>query len=279
MNAMKPRFLLVAAAALALSACASSPPQPNAMLIKAQAAVTAASQDPSVARYAPISLRKARNALDKAESANSSDRTTHWAYIALRRAQIAQAKAAEGEASEAIAQAKKKREKILAIAHRQERRARKQKLESQNTLIALLKAKLAAMHPRKTDQGVVLTLGTVLFAFNSAELRPGAKTTLNHLADFLKHHPDHRVKIIGYTDSIGSFEYNMKLSRQRARSVKRALVQRGVSAARLVTIGRGETHPVATNETQAGRQRNRRVEFVIMTDQGGEGGSAAAAGR
>ncbi|MDN5863924.1 MAG: OmpA family protein [Gammaproteobacteria bacterium] len=276
---MKTRFLLVAAAAVILSACAGPVSESNPLLVKAQAAVAAASQEPSVAEYAPISLKKARDALDKAEDANTYDRTSHWAYIALRRAQIAQAKAAEGVASHTVAQAQEKRQQIMEIARRQELHVSKQKLESQDELIKALKEQLAELHPRKTDEGIVLTLGSVLFAFDSAELRPGAATTLNHLAKFLNQHPQEQVKIIGYTDSIGSFEYNMKLSRQRARSVKSALVQRGVPATRMVTLGRGETHPIATNATEAGRQRNRRVEFIILTDQGNRGGDAAVGNR
>lgn len=98
------------------------------------------------------------------------------------------------------------------------------------------------------------------FAFNSAELAPSAITELADTLDSLKADPKLRVKIKGYTDSVGSAAYNMQLSTRRAESVKRYLVSEGVSADRIETQGFGLTNPIADNATAEGRAKNRRVE-------------------
>ncbi|MDN3520954.1 OmpA family protein [Halomonas ramblicola] len=101
----------------------------------------------------------------------------------------------------------------------------------------------------------------VTFAFDSAELRPGAEGELNSVADTLNNNPEVRVTIAGHTDSVGSNEYNLELSQDRADSVASYLQSQGVAANRMRTVGYGEERPVATNDTDAGRAQNRRVEI------------------
>ncbi len=102
------------------------------------------------------------------------------------------------------------------------------------------------------------------FAFNKATLRPDGKEILDQNAVVLNKYPDINVEISGYTDSIGSAKYNMKLSKERAETVKKYLESKGISADRMTIKGFGKTHPIASNKTAAGRAKNRRVEIEIM---------------
>jgi len=103
----------------------------------------------------------------------------------------------------------------------------------------------------------------VTFAVNSSEISPGFQTTLDQISNSLVQYPDSLVDVMGHTDSTGSDEYNMALSQRRAAAVGDYLVLRGVSRARIETIGYGERYPVASNDTPEGRARNRRVEIRI----------------
>jgi outer membrane protein OmpA-like peptidoglycan-associated protein len=110
---------------------------------------------------------------------------------------------------------------------------------------------------------LVLTLGDVLFTSGRADLKPGAMGNLNELVNFLVKYPDRTVAIHGYTDSLGSEEYNQGLSERRANSVKAYLADRGIDSTRLSASGMGQSAPVAGNDSAAGRQQNRRVEVTI----------------
>lgn len=114
--------------------------------------------------------------------------------------------------------------------------------------------------PEPEFEAVVLE-SDVTFAFDSAELRTAAESELNQVARTLRESPEVRVVIAGHTDSIGSAEYNRDLSQRRAESVSTYLQSRGIAGNRLRTIGYGEARPVATNDTDAGRAQNRRVEI------------------
>ncbi len=105
--------------------------------------------------------------------------------------------------------------------------------------------------------------GDVTFATNSAEVKPSLYSEINRIAGVLNQYPDTLIRVEGHTDSIGSDDYNMALSKRRAESVKTLLVQRGVAESRIEVVGYGKTMPVASNETEAGRQKNRRVEIKI----------------
>ena len=104
------------------------------------------------------------------------------------------------------------------------------------------------------------------FAFDKARLLPQSKQLLDDIAVTLKNNPLWSLRIVGHTDSIGDPAYNLKLSKQRAHSVAKALEQRGIKASRLTTAGAGETEPKASNQTLEGRAQNRRVQ-LIRTDR------------
>jgi len=121
----------------------------------------------------------------------------------------------------------------------------------------------AAAVSREGNLLAVTFKGDVTFDTNSAEIRPGLYSEIDRVAGVLKQYPDTFIRVEGYTDSKGSDTYNMDLSKRRASAVKNLLVQRGVAENRIEVVGFGETMPVATNDTEAGRQKNRRVEIKI----------------
>lgn len=127
-----------------------------------------------------------------------------------------------------------------------------------------LRLELAALQAQKTERGMVMTLGDVLFSTGKTALLPGALSTIDKLARFLAEYPEKTILIEGHTDNVGSDTFNQDLSERRAVSVKDALMQASVEEGRISTVGLGETTPMADNETSAGRLKNRRVEIVIQ---------------
>jgi len=121
----------------------------------------------------------------------------------------------------------------------------------------------AASVSREGDLLAVTFKGDVTFDTNSTVLRPGLQSEINRVAGVLSQYPNTLVRVEGHTDSTGTDAYNMDLSNRRAMAVKNLLVQRGIADSRIEAVGYGETLPVATNDTEAGRQRNRRVEIKI----------------
>ena len=118
----------------------------------------------------------------------------------------------------------------------------------------------------KTDEGVVLTFESdVLFATNSSYLSEKAKGTMQNMVAYVnKNYPDASIQINGHTDATGEDEYNQWLSEKRAASVKAYAVSLGLDETKISTKGYGKTKPVATNSTAEGRQKNRRVEVIIL---------------
>lgn len=131
----------------------------------------------------------------------------------------------------------------------------------------MLEQELKDLRAKRTDRGVVVTLGDVLFDTAQSTLKPGAFATIDRLATVLKQDPERKVLIEGHTDSVGTEEYNQSLSERRAAAVQAALFERGVAGAQISTVGRGESVPVASNGNAGGRQQNRRVELVFQDDR------------
>jgi outer membrane protein OmpA-like peptidoglycan-associated protein len=269
---MNQKYLTVAAIALALGACASAPP-PNAALETARAQVSAAGADPNVAQYDPLDLQTARQDLATAEAAhNNKDepQTDQMAYVAAQTARLAQQRAAAKADDARIAQGTAERDRIQAQARAREanqavaqRNAAVEQANAAQLQSAHLQAEIEALKAKQTDRGLVLTLGDVLFDTGRASLNPGAAAKMDRLAAFLNEHPDRRVQIEGFTDSVGGDAYNQDLSERRAEAVKAALTMRGIDPSRIATEGYGKAYPVASNGDSGGRQLNRRVEVVI----------------
>lgn len=149
-----------------------------------------------------------------------------------------------------------------ALANMDEKLARQEQIIEENKrIIAELKRKGA--DARMTKRGVVVNLPDVLFEFNKYTLRADALRACHEIANVLRGYPDRHISVEGHTDSVGSIAYNKRLSQERARSVAEELVVQGVSRKRLSTYGYGESDPIASNRSEAGRQRNRRVEVIL----------------
>ncbi len=131
-----------------------------------------------------------------------------------------------------------------------------------------LEGELEGATVERVGEGIQVTFDSgILFDFDSYALRDASRTNLRELAETLEEYDDTEVLIEGHTDSVGTDAYNMTLSRQRATSVEDYLVALGVSNSRLISRGYGENQPVASNETDAGRQQNRRVEIAIYANE------------
>lgn len=130
---------------------------------------------------------------------------------------------------------------------------------------AELRAQLGSdVDVRNTGSEIIVTLPQdILFATDSAVLRPDLRRDLQTIAANLQRHPDSTIFVTGHTDSTGTMAHNQRLSERRADAVAAVLIESGVPARRIVARGQGQTQPVASNETAAGRAQNRRVEITI----------------
>ena len=117
---------------------------------------------------------------------------------------------------------------------------------------------------KRTENGVLVRMKSeILFDSGSAVLKPEAISQIEKIGDVLAKYSDDRIRVEGYTDSVGSASSNEELSLRRADSVKRVLLGRGVTSGQITALGMGETSPVADNRTAAGRAENRRVELHV----------------
>jgi outer membrane protein OmpA-like peptidoglycan-associated protein len=235
--------VLAGVALVSLAACTG----PNQALDAARSEVTAAQADPQLQQFAPGELAQAQNALRDAEMTYTEDgdvdTVNSKAYVASQSVAIARAAAQERQARENVADLGAEREQVR---------------------VAALKEQLAALQPKETPRGLVVTVGDVLFDTASSTLQPGGVQQVQRVADALVRDPGHSVIVEGHADSRGSESYNLALSQRRADAVRAELVYAGVPAERVVARGMGEGYPVATNATAAGQQQNRRVEIIIQ---------------
>jgi outer membrane protein OmpA-like peptidoglycan-associated protein len=171
--------------------------------------------------------------------------------------------AAEAERKAAMSEAEKARlateeANRLRGQAEQEKAALKEQLRQQLTLV---------LETRSTARGLIVNMSDVLFDTGKYTLLPGAREKLAKIAGILLAHPTLRLEVEGHTDSVGGDEYNQRLSEQRASSVRDYLVQQSIPADHVTAKGFGKMQPVASNDTAAGRQRNRRVELVVSGEE------------
>lgn len=132
---------------------------------------------------------------------------------------------------------------------------------------AEIDADLEGARIERIGEGIKITFDSgLLFDFDKSDLRPEARTNIQSLAKILNKYPDTNIVVEGDTDNTGTADYNVSLSDRRAKSVDDYMVSLGVSGSRTSNIGLGETNPVASNDTDAGRQQNRRVEVAIFAN-------------
>lgn len=300
-------WLSLAALVLAtLGACSSMPPA-NAQLDAAREKLRIARADPQTQGLTGTELQQASAAMDAAESAQArgDDGATidHLAYLASQRTVLLQEAGQRRSAEATLAQAKASRDqqrlaartqeadsaqrsaasaqqdamaaqrhaesaqRDAQTAQRQAGAAQQQAGEAERRADALA-LQLQALDAKKTERGMVVTIGDVLFDTDQAQIKSGGMRSMDKLVGFLKAYPQRRALIEGFTDSTGGDDHNQALSARRADAVRVALVGAGVGAERLSAQGLGEAFPVAGNESAGGRQMNRRVEIVLSDDSG-----------
>ncbi len=186
---------------------------------------------------------------------------------ALQRAQAearaAQAQAAAAQEAQARAQAEAAKAQADAAAQKSAQQAA-QAIEAQRALRAQLLAQLnSVLQTVDTPRGLVVTMADILFSTGKYQLSQNAQLALAKMSGVIAAHPSLKLKIEGYTDSTGSPQFNLKLSGQRADEVRAFLISQGLSPDSVTSVGMGAADPVASNDTSAGRQQNRRVEIVV----------------
>ena len=277
-----PTLLVIAAL---LTAC-NSIPTSTSMLDQTRNDYQSAQSNPKVASYAPLEMKQASDAMAKANAAAANNDSTEeidkLAYLAKQKIALTQEVAKQKSAEADVAKSGTERDKMRLdqrtreadqsrtaanIARGDAAYAQQQTRDAQ-ARNANLEAQLAELSAKKTERGMVITLGDVLFATDQARLNPGGQRTVQKLAQVLTQNPQRTVLIEGFTDSTGSSAHNQALSERRADSVQLGLLEQGIARNRIAIHGYGEAHPVAGNESTTDRQLNRRVEIVLSEDDG-----------
>jgi OmpA-OmpF porin, OOP family len=282
MKLSKQVILSVAIAAI-LAACSAAPPR-NESLETARTMVPEIEKSPR-AGVAATDISNARKSLEAAnrlaESKAKLSDIEYEANNAVTSAQIANEKILTAQANEEVANGTAQRQAVLLQAReresqrnadqasdaRQQANDARQQADASAQRADSLEAQLADLKVQKTERGLVLTLGDVLFDTSQATLKPGAYGTLDRLATALRENSGRKVLIEGHTDNVGSDVSNQGLSERRAQSVQSALIQREVARNQVSALGKGENFPVASNDSADGRQSNRRVELIFTEDQ------------
>jgi outer membrane protein OmpA-like peptidoglycan-associated protein len=216
-------------------------------------------------------LGRAQAEAESATAQAQAERTKMEAELAAQRA------ASEKDA--ALAQSTREKEEALALSNReketalaqseQTRRAASEQAEQEKQE---LRNKLAVqlnliLETRDSARGLIVNMSDVLFDTGKFTLRPVAREKLSVLSGIIQGHPSLRLEVEGHTDSVGTEQYNMKLSDDRANAVRDYLVLQGNDSSLITAHGFGENQPVASNDTVTGRQLNRRVELIVSGDE------------
>jgi outer membrane protein OmpA-like peptidoglycan-associated protein len=270
MNTINPRGVMLSktliatsVAALLLAACAAAPVKPDGAA-DARSKLTQLQSDPSLAGRAPLAVKEADTAVQVAEQPQADQELgAYRVYMADRKVEIARAQAETSLAEDQRTALSANREAWRLDARTREADAAHVATANSEQQAAELQRQIDALQAKPTDRGLIVTLGDVLFDTGKASLKAGATSNLNRLVAFLNEYSDRTVLIEGYTDSVGSEDYNQGLSERRADSVKSYLTGQGIGSIRLSAAGKGESDPVASNDSAAGRQQNRRVEVII----------------
>jgi outer membrane protein OmpA-like peptidoglycan-associated protein len=207
--------------------------------------------------------------------AASSDRAkvllearTSEAELAHMQAQLSAQEAQEATRAAELARQQAQEQTALLAAKTTEVEEAAEEARAAQLRAQQLEAEVSQLQAIKSDRGLVITLGDVLFDTGKAELKGGAVVTISKISDFMKTYPTRKLLVEGFTDSRGPDAYNLDLSERRANTVRAALIASGVETERIAVRGYGESFPVASNETAEGRQLNRRVEVIISDEEG-----------
>jgi len=235
---------------------------------KAQAEEKAAAEAAEAKRIADAEARRQAELAAANEAQIKAEARRQAELAAAKQAQIraeAAANEARMKAEAEIANAKARAE---ADALRAKEAAAKADAERARQVAASLRAQLLdqfnrILETRDTPRGIIITMADVLFDTGKYEVRPSTREQLAKLSGILLAHPGLNLEVEGYTDSTGGDEFNQRLSEQRASTVRDYLVGQGLASTSVTATGFGKAMPVASNDTAAGRQKNRRVELVV----------------
>jgi len=295
------RTAMIAAAALTMAGCASTPRE-NPEIVRLQSELQSAYGDKYIAGYGRAELEKADTTLRMAREVWRGRETPELfhhiemteAYLDLARvrgkqewtraeitdlrsrqdqlrlaardrdvrAAQTQTAAYRDEAAQANSQAAQANYEA-AQANTAAQTAQMATQETQEQLL-MMRQQLNEFEFRITELGETLVLRDVMFEVGSSSLRPGAANRLEPLVKYLAASPETRVSIEGHTDSTGAVEYNNKLSEERADAIAAALNSSGIASDRITTTGFGPSKPIASNDTVSGREQNRRVEITLL---------------
>jgi len=245
--------------------------------LQAQQAAAAADRDRATAEAAKAAAQadadRIRREAEAARAAAAAETAQLQQQAALERSNLEAARlAAENQQKLAQSEADRARQAAdeanrLREQSEQEKIALKEQIRQQLNLI---------LETRSTARGLIVNMSDVLFDTGKYTLRPGAREKLAKISGIILAHPGLKLEIEGHTDSVGGDEYNQRLSEQRAGGVRDYLVQQGISMNNVSARGFGKTQPVASNDTAAGRQQNRRVELVVSGEQIGTSSSSSS---
>jgi len=219
---------------------------------RAESERLAAEKAKSEAQQAAAMAAQERAAADAARQQAEAAR-----QAALQQQQAAQAEAERAKLAAQQSDMQRQQAEAARAQAENEKTALRERLRNQLNLI---------LETRETARGLIVNISDVLFDFNKYTLKPGAREKLAKVSGILLAYPGLKIQVEGHTDAVGSDEYNMKLSQQRADGVREYLVSQGVPGQTVVATGLGKADPVASNDTAAGRQQNRRVEMVVSGD-------------
>lgn len=211
---------------------------------------------------------EAERARLEAEARRARGEVAQQTEVARREADEAQRRAQELEADrQREVQARQAAEAEAADARAQAEAAERRAAEAEGRLLGALQDLDRLINNvtsvRETERGLVVTLGQGLFASGQASLSAQTRAEVGRIAAVLTQYPDRNLLLEGHTDSVGSEVNNQNLSERRAEAVRAALIAEGIDPSRVSAVGYGQTRPIASNATAAGRAQNRRVEIVI----------------
>jgi outer membrane protein OmpA-like peptidoglycan-associated protein len=212
-----------------------------------------------------------------AAATQAAQEATQQAQEATQQAQQTQAELEKVRQEQAERDAELARSREEQEKSRQEAATAQAELEKARQELALrdaeakhmkLEQELARLAQTRGDsRGLIVTLPGIFFDSGKSALKAGAQSTLGKIAKQLSGEENVRISVEGHTDDVGSDDMNLALSKKRAEAVRDHLVKEGIPAERITATGKGETEPVATNKTTAGRQQNRRVELIITNEK------------
>ena len=211
------------------------------------------------------SQQEADNARMEAERARLLVATTsEEAQRAKEEKETAQQKEAESARAAQLSAEEADQARRLAESRASEAEFARREADLASQQVTSLTRQLENLQLRETESGVVVTLGDVLFASGQAQLVEGGRSSLEEVVDLLQTEPDKKIRVEGHTDSRGDADANLLLSEQRAQAVREALISLGVASERVSALGMGEDFPIASNEDEDGRARNRRVDVILL---------------